>query len=205
MKENVMPTIDNNTNNKVRLTCYKLLVLLAWVLFYLGTVHAADPPSYEINGFYLGSTAEDLGATIEDDGFPNKKEFEAKSKGVQLFFIRTKKNEYRLYRIISEKKVEPDKINSILKKLIRKYGTPDRQQVKTVSTRPKNKAKFSTTSKNKAIWKINESQEYIVEIEPKRVVFELIDHAPENLKGPQGSGDEDSDGFTVDDNWNSDY
>jgi len=202
MKENIIKTKVNNINNNVWLACNKLLVLLAWVLFFLGTAHAAEPISYEINGFYLGANVEDLGITLEGSEFPEIKYFEAKSKGAQLFFVRIKK-EFKLYRIIKEQKITPDKINITLKKVIKKYGTPDKQQLKTVNVRPKNKRKYNTTTQNKAFWQINETQEFIVEIERKRIVYELIDHDPENAsKTVKPTGKE---GFNIDENWNPDY
>ena len=202
MKENIMPTKDNNINNNEWLACNKLLVLLAWVLFFLGTAHAAEPISYEINGFYLGANVEDLRISLEGSEFPDKKKFEAETKGTQLFFVRVKK-EIRLYRIIREQKISPDRINATLKKLIRKYGTPDKQQIKTVSIRPKYNKKYNTIAKNKAFWNINETQDFIVEIESKRVVYELIDHDPQKTqKITKPTGDDD---FTVDENWDPDY
>ncbi len=182
-----------------------MVALFAWLLVVCGSiVMAASPASYEINGFYLGSNARDFGISFDSSGyFPDEKYFEEESKGVRLFFVRIKKD-LRLYRIIREQKITPDRINATLKKLIKKYGTPDKQQIKTVSVRPKNKRKYSTSAKNKAFWKINETQEFIVEIESKRVVYELIDHDPE--KATKGTKPTPGDnGFTIDESWDPDY
>ena len=180
------------------------VVMFAWGLFLGSIALAAEPAAYEINGFYLGSRARDFGVTFDTSKhFPDDKYYEAESKGVRLFYVRIKK-EFRLYRIIKEQKITPDRINATLKKLIKKYGTPDKQQIKTVSVRPKNQRKYNTAAKNKAFWNINETQDFIVEIESKRVVYELVDKDPEKImtaKKP-APGEE---GFTVDEGWDPDY
>ena len=181
-----------------------LVALFAWLLLCGSSVMAAAPASYEINGFYLGSNARDFGISFDSaDYFPDEKYFESESKGVRLFFVRINKD-FRLYRIIREQKITPDRINATLKKLIKKYGTPDKQQIKTVSVRPRNKRKYTTSAKNKAFWKINETQEFIVEIESKRVVYELVDHDPEKATKATRPTPGD-DGFTIDEGWDPDY
>ena len=188
----------------MKVTGKVLVVLFALGLFLGSTVLAAGPVAYEINGFYLGSRARDFGITFNTANyFPDEKYFEAESKGIRLFYFRTQK-EYRLYRIIKEDKITPDRINATLKKLIKKYGTPDKQQIKTVSVRPKNQRKYNTSAKNKAFWKINETQDFIVEIESKRVVYELVDSDPEKVtKATMPAQGED--GFTIDESWDPDY
>lgn len=197
-----MKTKSSKITYMLKVIDKKWVTLFAWLLLCGGTVLGAESVSYEINGFYLGANVEDLRITLEGSEFPDKKKFEAETKGTQLFFVRVKK-EIRLYRIIREQKISPDRINATLKKLIRKYGTPDKQQIKTVSIRPKYNKKYNTIAKNKAFWKINETQDFIVEIESKRVVYELIDHDPQKTqKITKPTADDD---FTVDENWDPDY
>ena len=181
-----------------------LVALFVGLLLFGSIAMAGKPVSYEINGFYLGSNARDFGISFDSaDYFPDDKYFESESKRVRLFFVRIKKD-FRLYRIIREQKITPDRINSTLKKLIKKYGTPDKQQIRTVSVRPKNKRKYSTSAKNKAFWKINETREFIVEIESTRVVYELVDHDPEKATKAAKPTPGD-DGFTIDEGWDPDY
>jgi hypothetical protein len=202
VKDGFMKTKSSKITYMLKVIDKKWVTLFAWLLLCGGTVLGAESVSYEINGFYLGANVEDLRITLEGSEFPDKKKFEAETKGTQLFFVRVKK-EIRLYRIIREQKISPDRINATLKKLIRKYGTPDKQQIKTVSIRPKYNKKYNTIAKNKAFWKINETQDFIVEIESKRVVYELIDHDPQKTqKITKPTADDD---FTVDENWDPDY
>jgi hypothetical protein len=202
VKDGFMKTKSSKITYMLKVIDKKWVTLFAWLMLCGGTVLGAESVSYEINGFYLGANVEDLRITLEGSEFPDKKKFEAETKGTQLFFVRVKK-EIRLYRIIREQKISPDRINATLKKLIRKYGTPDKQQIKTVSIRPKYNKKYNTIAKNKAFWKINETQDFIVEIESKRVVYELIDHDPQKTqKITKPTADDD---FTVDENWDPDY
>ena len=201
-KDGFMKTKSSKITYMLKVIDKKWVALFAWLILCGGTVLGAESVSYEINGFYLGANVEDLRITLKGSEFPDKKKFEAETKGTQLFVVRVKK-EIRLYRIIREQKISPDRINATLKKLIRKYGTPDKQQIKTVSIRPKYNKKYDTIAKNKAFWKINETQDFIVEIESERVVYELIDHDPQKTqKITKPTPDDD---FTVDENWDPDY
>ncbi len=85
-----------------------------------------------------------------------------------------------------------------------RYGTPDKQQIKTASVRPRNKASYTTTVRNKAIWNISETQEFVAEVESKRVVYELLDHDPESIKSPQNTETSEN-GGTSTEGWNPDY
>jgi len=109
-----------------------------------------------------------------------------------------------LYRIVKEQAIEPNKVNSVLNNLKKRYGMPDKQQIKTGSVRPRNRKAYTTTVKNKAIWNISETQEFIAEIESKRVVYELLDHNPEKSKPQQnvGAGEE---GELGTEGWDPDY
>ena len=83
-----------------------------------------------------------------------------------------------MYRIVKEQAIEPNKVSSVLNNLKKRYGMPDKQQIKTGSVRPRNRKAYTTTVKYKAIWNISETQEFIAEIESKRVVYELLDNDP---------------------------
>ena len=85
-----------------------------------------------------------------------------------------------------------------------KYGTPDKQLIKTSSVRAKNKRTYSTSVKNKAIWNINDSQDFIAEIESEQVVYELVDNNPEKIiisKKPEINDEQE---FRIE-NWDPDY
>jgi hypothetical protein len=58
--------------------------------------------------------------------------------------------------------------------------------------------------KNKAIWNISETQEFIAEIESKRVVYELLDHNPEKSKPQQKAGAGEG-GELSTEGWDPDY
>ena len=113
-----------------------------------------------------------------------EKEYEVETNGVLLFFKKVR-GTFRLYRIVKEQNIKPNKVKSVLGDLKSKYGTPDKQQIKTSSIRPQNRSRYTTTVKNKAIWNISESEEFIAAIESTRVVYELIDHNPEQSKPRQ--------------------
>ena len=99
----------------------------------------------------------------------------------------------------------PEKLQKITGHSLKvKYGTPDKQQIKTSSVRPKNRASYITTVKNKAIWNISETQEFIAEIESKRVVYELLDHNPEKSKPQQNVGAGEEGEFSTE-GWDPDY
>jgi len=109
-----------------------------------------------------------------------------------------------LYGIVKEQAIEPNKVSSVLNNLKKRHGMPDKQQIKTGSVRPRNKRAHTTTVKNKAIWNISETQEFIAEIERKRAVYELLDNNPENIKSPENT--EASEGGELrTEGWNSDY
>ena len=109
-----------------------------------------------------------------------------------------------MYRIVQEQAIEPNKVNSVLNNLKKRYGMPDKQQIKTGSVRPRNRKAYTTTVKNKAIWNISETQEFIAEIERKRAVYELLDNNPENIKSSENT--EASEGGELrPEGWNPDY
>jgi hypothetical protein len=184
-----------------------LFFLFCSVLLNLGLwQYALCGPAYQISGFYLGATPDELGITIEIDPLVEEKYYEVETNGVRLFFIRNQRT-LRLYRIIQEQAMDPNKVTEVLDSLKAKYGTPDKQQIKTSGVRPKNKSKYITTVKNKAIWSISETQDFSAEIESKRVLYELLDHNPENIKPPgkiEASEASEGGGLSTE-SWNPDY
>jgi hypothetical protein len=162
-------------------------------------------PFYEINGYYLGATPEELGVTIESGLTFEKKYYEFQGKGVRLFFFRHKDN-LRSYRIIGEIAGRQDQeIKSIIAKLKEKYGTPKRQNIKTTTIRRKPAMNIETSVKNRIVWIISESQEFFAEVENRRIVLELIDHNPENIKTIDRPDSLSNEGFMLDEGWDPDY
>ena len=137
--------------------------------------------SFHIDGFYLGATPKEVNIKVETDPLQNEKYYEVESNDVRLFFV-TVKGTLRLHRIVKTQAINPNKIKSALDNLKGKYGTPDKQQIKTSSIRPPNRSSYITTVKNRAIWNISDTQEFIAEIESKQIVYELLDNDPENIK-----------------------
>jgi len=109
-----------------------------------------------------------------------------------------------LYRIVQEEAIKSNNVNAVLGKLKARYGIPDKQQIKTSGMRPKNRENYTTTVKNKAIWNISETQEFIAEIESRRVVYELLDHNPGNIK-PLEKAEAPEDERLGTEGWNPDY
>ena len=177
------------------------------ITFLLSSVgiwqYAQCAPAYQISGFYLGATPEELNIKVEIDPLLEEKYYEVETSGVRLFFVRDQKT-LRLYRIVQEQAINPNKVRTVLDNLKAKYGTPDKQQIKTSGVRPKNSARYATIVKNKAIWTISETQEFIAEIESKRVVYELIEHNPENIKPVQKIEAPENGGLSTE-SWNPDY
>ena len=178
-----------------------IIILLFLSLGTRSHVFAANV--FQINGYYLGATPEELGVTVESDLNLEEKFYEAEENGVRLYFVRVQ-DRLHVYRIVKEEPVNQNTIKSVLDKLKAQYGTPDRQQIKTSSVRPQNKMEFRTTVKNRAVWNISESEEFITEVESNRIVYELIDHDPEQIKGINkpdaiGEGEFSADG------WDPDY
>jgi hypothetical protein len=159
--------------------------------------------AYQINGYYLGASPEQLNIKIETDPLLEDKYYEVESNDVLLFFVKVR-GTFRLYRIVKDQAIKPNKVKSVLDDLKSKYGTPDRQQIKTSSIRPQNRSRYTTTVKNKAIWNISETQEFIAEIESKRVVFELLDHNPEQIKPRQKAGSSEEEALDAE-GWDPDY
>ena len=192
------------TTNKFSSMPLIIVLLLCGFLLNLGLwQYAKCAPTYEISGFYLGATPEKLSIKIEIDPQSEEKYYEVEASGVLLFFIKVE-DTLRLYRVVKEQAISSNKVKSVLDNLKARYGTPDKQQVKTSSVRPKNRASYTTTVKNKAIWNISETQEFIAEIESKRVVYELLDHDPESIKAPQNT-EAPENGGTSTEGWNPDY
>jgi hypothetical protein len=159
--------------------------------------------SYQIDGFYLGATPEELNVKVEDDLSLEEKYYETEADGVLLFFVKVK-GTFRLYRIVKEQPIKPEKIKSVLDNLKARYGTPDKQQIKTSSTRPQNRAQYITTVKNRAVWNVSETQEFIAEIESKRVVYELLDNDPENIKSSRKQDVREGEDFGAE-GWEADF
>lgn len=190
-------------------TCFshgkaRILLLAAVVLLVTGLgPFAWCGEIFQINGYYLGATPEELGVTIESDLSLEEKFYEGEANGVRLFFVRVQ-DRLRVYRIVKEETVNQNTIKSILDKLKAQYGTPDKQQIKTSSVRPQNKTAYKTTVKNRALWDVSESQEFIAEVESNRIVFELIDHNPEKIRIINKSDSLGDGEFTVE-GWDPDY
>jgi len=189
------------------LTCKRYRTIVPIFILFLQLFglwqHAVGAEVFQINGYYLGATPEEIGVTVDSDLALEEKFYEAETNGVRLFFVRVQ-DRLRVYRIVKEETTKPNNIKSILSRLKSKYGTPDKQLIKTSSVRPKYKKDYSTSIKNKAIWNITDSQEFIAEIESERVVYELIDHNPEKftlIQRPEATGEG---GFTVE-GWDPDY
>ena len=64
---------------------------------------------------------------------------------------------------------------------------------------------IETSVKNRAVWKISESQEFFAEVESRRIVLELIDHNPENIKTIDRPDSLSNEGFMLDEGWDPDY
>jgi len=180
----------------VLLSCNLLFNLFLWQ-----QAHAVE--TFQINGFYLGATPDQLGVTVDADPMLEEKYYETEANGVRLFFVRLK-DRLHVYRIVKEEGAVQGNLTALLDNLKAKYGTPDKQQIKTSSIRPQNQKNYRTTVKNRAIWSISEAQEFIVEIESARIVFELIDHNPEAVKIIKKSDMPEDEGFTVE-GWDPDY
>jgi len=182
---------------------WPVLMLLLCGVLNLGLLQKGQcGTAYQISGYYLGASPDQLNIKIETDQMLEEKDYEVEANGVLLFFIKVR-GTFRLYRIVKEQNIKPDKVKSVLDDLKSRYGTPDKQQIKTSSSRPQNRSRYTTTVKNKAIWNISESEEFIAEIESTRVVYELLDHNPEQSKSRQkGSSDE---GGLDAEGWDPDY
>ena len=180
-------------------TTILLTTILFCILFLWQPVYGAA--AYQISGYYLGATPEDVGIIVETDPEREEKFYEVEEKGVRLFFVQVEGN-FRVYRIIKENSVKQEGIKSIIDELKAKYGAPDKQQIKSVSMKSY-KGKLNTSIKNRAIWNITESQSFIAEIESKRVIYELLDDQPEKVKLSPGFESLDAEGFSGD--WDSDY
>ena len=183
---------------KVRIALFILLFLTLG-----GGRQAEGSRSFRINGYYLGATPEELGVKVESDFGLDDKFCETEINGVQLFFVRVR-DRFRAYRIIKEEPARQENIKEILENLKARYGPPDKQQIKTSSDRPKYQMEYITTIKNRAIWNISAHQEFIAEIEGKKVVYELIDSNPENIEPAKRNNASGGDEFN-DENWNPDY
>jgi hypothetical protein len=194
--------MSNSTFSHSSFTAYvAIIILLSSILGSWQHVNGAEV--FQISGYYLGATPEELGVTVESDLTLEKKFYEAEANGVRLFFVRVQ-DRLRVYRIVKEEATNQNSVRPILDNLKAKYGMPDKQQIKTSSVRPSNERRYKTTVKNRALWNISESQEFIAEVESSRVVFELIDHNPEKvkiIKKPDSMGDGE---FTVE-GWDPDY
>jgi hypothetical protein len=211
-RESARPGLKGKDRTKMKsftIKSHKTLATALILLLCSGSLNlgfwrdAKCASAYQISGFYLGATPEDIGIKIEIDPLLEEKHYEVKKNDASLYFVRVK-GKLRLYRIVKEEAAKPKNIQATLDGLKKNYGTPDRQEIKTSNVRPKNKKNYVTTVKNKALWNIDESQEFIVEIESNRIVYELIEHDPRKIKlikKPDGAEDE---GLTRE-NWNPDY
>jgi len=178
-----------------------IIVLIILGIGYPALGHCGN--DFQISGYYLGGSPEELGLLFESNSDLEEKYYETEEKDVQLFFVRVR-GRLRAYKIIKEESVDEKNIPVILDNLKKKYGPPNRQQIKTSSVRPRFQTQYVTTVKNRAIWEISESQEFIAEVESKKVVYELIDHNPEEIKASKKRGDFDQGDFGSE-NWDPDY
>ena len=104
----------------------------------------------------MGATPEDTGVTVEIDPLLEEKYYEVETNGVLLFFVKVGET-LRLSRIVQEEAIKSNNVNDVLGKLKARYGIPDKQQIKTSGVRPQNRANYTTTVINKAIWNISET------------------------------------------------
>jgi hypothetical protein len=196
----------NICSAKKQNSLHKKFCCLLFIFILLGPFYnnAWGEPAFNIDGFYLGATPEDLGVDVESDVMLSDKYYQLDVNNVRLYFVRVK-GRLRVYRIIKEEEASSQDVVTILRQLKKKYGIPDKQQIKTSSVRKKRQKKYTTSVKNTAIWKFSGSNEFIAEIETSRVLLELIDSNPEQIKKttkPDFSGE---DGFVIDENWDPDY
>ena len=192
-----------NFTSKAHRTLLIIALLLGTVLLPGFQQQANCAPAFQISGYYLGETSDDAGVEVEVDPLVEEKYYEVETSDERLFFIKIEET-LRLYRIVKEQPIDPNKVRIVLDNLKAKYGTPDKQQIKTSGVRPRNKRNYTTTVKNKAMWNISETQEFIAEIESRRVVYELIDHNPEHIKAPEKTDGAADEGFSGE-GWNPDY
>jgi len=91
-----------------------------------------------------------------------------------FFFFLKVRSTFRLYRIVKEQNIKPNHVKSVLDDLKAKYGTPDKQQIKTSSIRLQDRSHHTTTVTNKAIWKVSESEEFIAEIKARGLYMSCL-------------------------------
>ncbi len=184
-----------------RYTVYVSIIIL-WLLILGFWQHVNGAEGFQISGYYLGATPEEIGIKVESYLTRDEKFYETEANDVRLFFVRVQ-GTLRVYRIVKEVAAKQENIKSILEGLKEKYGIPDKQQVKTTSIKSY-KGGINVSVKNRAIWNIAESQEFITEIESKRVIYELLEHEPEKIKPSQKPEFKDGEGFIIE-GWDPDY
>jgi hypothetical protein len=172
---------------------YGVIIVLLLSHFWFGQpVNAAD--AFQIKGYYLGATPEELGVTVDIDPDEQAQSLEAIGTGnVSIFFVRVGE-QLRAHRIIKEEVVNKEDMQSTLKKLKEQYGIPEMQHIEASYIKKSPKImKYELISSNRALWNITESQEFIAWIEQGRIVYELLDHDPSNVKvrSKPSSTDED--------------
>lgn len=165
--------------------------------------YARGAAQFEIEGYFLGATPQELNMKIENDPRADGRYHEAEAGGVKLFFVKVQ-GRFQLYRIIKEQDIKPDTVLTVLDNLKARYGTPDSQQIKTRSIRPQNRTNYVTTVRNRAVWNISGTQEFIAEVESTRVVYELLDKDPENVRSSKKTEAPGGDGSRSKD-WKADF
>ena len=77
--------------SNITIKAHRLFLIMACILCYgllsLGLLQQAHcAPAYQINGFYLGATPDDVGVTVEVDPEVEEKYFEVEISGVLFFY-----------------------------------------------------------------------------------------------------------------------
>lgn len=139
--------------------------------------------AFQVKGYYLGGTPEDFGVSLEGEEVSADNTIQTMTSNfVNLFFVRVGEN-FRVYRIIKEEVIEEEKMDAALEDLKTKYGIPELQHIEAayIKANPK-KMMYVLSAKNRATWKISETQEFIAWIEKGRIVYELMDHDPQKYQ-----------------------
>jgi hypothetical protein len=149
-----------------------------WPWQYAGAAEA-----FQVKGYYLGGTPEDFGVSLDNEEISDENTSQVMTPNfVNLFFVRVGEN-FRVYRIIKEEVVEEGKMDAALEDLKTSYGIPEFQHIEAAYLKANpTKMKYVLSAKNKATWKISETQEFIAWIEKGRIVYELMDHDPQKYQ-----------------------
>ena len=192
-----------------RYNVYVSIIVLLLLSFCFGQLaNAAE--AFQINGYYLGATPDEIDVIVDSDFKEEEKSYEVIGAGnVSLFFVRVD-DKLRVSRILKEEVVKDEDMESTLNDLKVKYGIPEMQHIEAsyFKTSPKI-MKYTLTATNRASWNITESQEFIAWIAKGRILYELLDHDPQKPKKSQKpvptGKDEPMDIKPKSDGWESDF